>query len=95
MTKTKPANISKLSPSKLAYKPCTVSAPRRFTKSALSLRGCTLPLPPPLLPRIGVGERRIQIKTSLLQDKSLACSVIESFLEDVPKVPPAASTPTN
>uniref|UniRef100_A0A7S4LGY4 C2H2-type domain-containing protein n=1 Tax=Eutreptiella gymnastica TaxID=73025 RepID=A0A7S4LGY4_9EUGL len=33
----------------------------------------------------GVGDRRIQIKTSLLQDKSLACSVIESFLEDVPQ----------
>eukprot|EP00667_Euglena_gracilis_P001769 EG_transcript_1769 len=33
----------------------------------------------------GVGDKKIQIKTSLLQDKSLACSVIESFLEDVPK----------
>eukprot|EP00993_Chasmostoma_nieuportense_P006746 NODE_73_length_3445_cov_194.109705_g67_i0.p1 GENE.NODE_73_length_3445_cov_194.109705_g67_i0~~NODE_73_length_3445_cov_194.109705_g67_i0.p1 ORF type:complete len:1068 (-),score=282.68 NODE_73_length_3445_cov_194.109705_g67_i0:240-3272(-) len=33
----------------------------------------------------GVGDKRIQIKTSELQDKGLACSVLETYLEDVPK----------
>jgi len=33
----------------------------------------------------GVGDKKIQIKTSLLQDKALACSILESLLEDIPK----------
>eukprot|EP00906_Rhabdomonas_costata_P025796 RCo036847 len=33
----------------------------------------------------GVGDRKVQIKTSLIQDKALAVSVLEAFMEDVPK----------
>jgi len=33
----------------------------------------------------GVGDKKIQIKTSLIQEKALACSVLESLFEDVPQ----------